>query len=361
MDVVDAAHGDVDAETRKGGLVEQDDAFPSRRIAGEAEHLDAQDLAGAGVDLLVIAHLVARLPQEPHPLAQVGAHLLRGAGDRIGIRGGEDLARHLVAQRLQDLELLPVRQPGAGELGALEVAIDPPVLAEEELLVHLLEVEGEIERAPHPRVLELVAPRVEGEGPHQPPVALGELLEDDPLVGDRGKIVARGPGLGAVLDAPVRMVGLEGFHRDRRVAKILEADLVEVVAPDIDVQILGPIVLHPPVDHPAAGDEVLDAVGAVAERRLERGGADVALLARGVAALPPVLGQHPQRPEDHRDFMVAGGVEREGDLALAGLLDLRDVAVEGADEGVVFLVGLEGEDHVLDRDRLAVVVAGGGA
>jgi hypothetical protein len=123
-------------------------------------------------------------------------------------------------------------------------------LAEEELLVHLLEVEGEVERASHPRVLELVAPRVEGEGPHQPPVALGEFLEHHPLVVDRGKIVGHGPGLGAVLDAPVRMVGLEGFQCHGRIAKILEADLVEVVAPDIDVQILGPIVLHPLVDPP---------------------------------------------------------------------------------------------------------------
>ena len=34
---------------------------------------------------------------------------------------------------------------------------------------------------------------------------------------------------------------------------------------------------------------------------------------------------------------------------------------KGADEGVEFLVDLEGIDHVLDRNRLAVVVAGAGA
>ena len=53
--------------------------------------------------------------------------------------------------------------------------------------------------------------------------------------------------------------------------------------------------------------------------------------------------------------------ESESDVALAALLDPHDVAVKGADEGVVFLVGLEGIDHVLDRNRLAVVVASGGA
>ena len=38
-----------------------------------------------------------------------------------------------------------------------------------------------------------------------------------------------------------------------------------------------------------------------------------------------------------------------------------DVAIEGADEGVGFLECLEGKDHVLDRDRGAVVMARGRA
>ena len=81
------------------------------------------------------------------------------------------------------------------------------------------------------------------------------------------------------------------------------------------------------------------------------------------ASLPShqCLGQHPELPEHDRHFPIAGGIERERDLALAGLLDLHDVAIKGANEGAVFLEGLEGKDHVLDRDRLAVVVASGGA
>ena len=39
----------------------------------------------------------------------------------------------------------------------------------------------------------------------------------------------------------------------------------------------------------------------------------------------------------------------------------RGVAIKGADEAIVFPVGLEGIDHVVDRDRVAVVVPGGGA
>ena len=124
--------------------------------------------------------------------------------------------------------------------------------------------------------------------------------------------------------------GLERLDGDRRVAEIFEAQLVEIVAADIDVEILAPIVLDALVDDVAAGRELLDAVGAAAERRLERGFADVALLAVLVGALPPVLGQDGELADDLRQLAVAGRVEREGDLAIAGLLGLDDVAVIGA-------------------------------
>src|SRR5262245_55782100 len=308
--MIDASHSDIDAQTNKRWLVEVDEAFRSRRIAREAEDLDAQRFAGLGVDLLELAHLVARLPDEPHPLSQIGAHVLGRAGNWIAIWRGKDLGRHLVAQRFQDVELLALRQPGTGQFGALEVAVDPPVLTKEKLPVHLLEIEGEIERASNPRILKLVASRVEGEGPHDSSVALGEFAEDDPLLLDRRNIVRHGPVLGTVLGAPVRMVGLEGFQCERRVTKILVANFVEVIAPDINVQVVGPIVLHPPVNHHTAGHEFLDAVGAIAERRLERGCADVALLARRVTSFPPVLGQYSELSEDHWHFPIAGGTER---------------------------------------------------
>src|SRR5262245_28903252 len=121
------------------------------------------------------------------------------------------------------------------------------------------------------------------------------------------------------------------------------------------------IVLHPPVNHHTAGHELLDAVGTIAERRLERGCADVTFLARRVTSFPPVLGQYSELSEDYWHFPIVGGTESEGDLALSALLNSHDVAVKGADEGVGFLVCLEGIDHVLDRNRLTVMVAGGGA
>ena len=113
--------------------------------------------------------------------------------------------------------------------------------------------------------------------------------------------------------------------------------LVEIVAPDIDVEILAPIVLDALVDDGAAGDELLDAIGAVAERRLERGGADVALVAGRVGAFPPVLRQHVELADDLRQFAVAGPIEGEGHLALAGLLRLHDVAIIGGELRIVLL------------------------
>ena len=74
----------------------------------------------------------------------------------------------------------------------------------------------------------------------------------------------------------------------------------------------------------------LIAIGAAAERRLERGGADVALVAGLVGAFPPVLRQHVELADDLRQLAIAGAVEGEGDLALAGLLGLDDVAIVGA-------------------------------
>jgi hypothetical protein len=60
---------------------------------------------------------------------------------------------------------------------------------------------------------------------------------------------------------------------------------------------------------------------------------------------------------DLRQFAVAGSVEREGDLALAGLLGLGHVAVVGRQLRVILLERVEREDDVVRRDRLAVVPA----
>src|SRR5580704_11524759 len=104
------------------------------------------------------------------------------------------------------------------------------------------------------------------------------------------------------------------------------------------------MVLHALVDDVTAGRKFADAVGGAAERRFERGGADVALLPVFISALPPRLGQHGQLADDLRQFAVAGRVEGEGNFAIAGLFGLGDVAVIRGLLGTVFLVGVVGKN-----------------
>ena len=71
-----------------------------------------------------------------------------------------------------------------------------------------------------------------------------------------------------------------------------------------------------------------------------------------------MLGQDRHLAGDQRQLPVHLAVEGELDLAVADLLGLDDVGVVGAVERVALgLEGLEGPDHVLDRDRRAVLPA----
>ncbi len=108
--------------------------------------------------------------------------------------------------------------------------------AEENLLVHFLEIERIVEGEPYPRILEFRAANVEGESLHHAEIADGKFLEQDAFIGDRREVVGGGPVLGEVLDPPVDRIGLEGFERDGGVAEIFEVQFVEIVAADIDVE-----------------------------------------------------------------------------------------------------------------------------
>src|SRR5262249_15689597 len=104
---------------------------------------------------------------------------------------------------------------------------------------------------------------------------------------------------------------------------------VEVVVPDGDVEPARPGVLDALENERSTGDELLDAVGAAAERRLERGRRDVTFPAGPVAPFPPMLGHHLQLADDLRQLPVAGSGEMKGEVVVAGLLDLGDVPVIG--------------------------------
>ena len=71
-------------------------------------------------------------------------------------------------------------------------------------------------------------------------------------------------------------------------------------------------------------------------------------------------GRTDELAEDLGQLAVAGLVEGEGDLAGRGLLGARDVGVVLREVGVELLGLVEGPDHVLGGDRLAVVPLGVG-
>src|SRR5262249_19309047 len=203
-----------------------------------------------------------------------------------------------------------------GELGAVEIARDAAILAVEDLLVHLLEIEREVERAAQARVLELVAPDVEGERLHHPAAAHRKFLDDDAFVARRGKIVGGRPVLGTVLGPPVDLIALERLERDSGIPEILKANFVEIVLPDVDVEAIAPIVPDALVDDRPSRHEILDTVRTRAERRLERGDGNIALVAVAVGPLPPMFGQHGELADDQRQLAVARGIEREAHFTL---------------------------------------------
>ncbi len=284
------------------------------------------------------------------------AVLLGRIVDRVLPIGGEDLRRHLVAHFLEDLQLAALWQPLRGKVRVIEVAVGAPVKIEEELLVGFLEVEGEGECLAHARVLELLATQVEHERLHRRGGALGgDRFLLDPPFRHGGKVVAGRPLAGDVLSPIVELARLELFERRRAVEEIAELDFVEVPLALGDGQVLRPIVLDALIGDRAPGIDRLDLVGARAQRDLERRLGDVALLAVGAGAFPEMLGQYRDLPDDLRQLAVGLDVECEGDLVLAGLLCLYDVLVV---EGVLrmrLLLGLQAEDHILGRDRRAVM------
>jgi hypothetical protein len=106
----------------------------------------------------------------------------------------------------------------------------------------LLEIEGEVERPAQTGIPELGAPGVERESLHDPDVADGKLLEHDAPMLDRSKVVSGRPIPRRVLDAPIELVRFERFKFNRQVAEIVEAQFSEIVLPDIDVEVPGPVI-----------------------------------------------------------------------------------------------------------------------
>jgi hypothetical protein len=138
---------------------------------------------------------------------------------------------------------------------------------------------------------------------------------------------------------------------DGAVLVVVVAQGVEVILPDIDRQVLAPIVRDATQNHPAARLERLDLVRAAADRDVER-----RLLE--VPRLPVVLRQDGKLADDQGQLSVRPALEGELHLALADGLDAIDAGVVGAVARVALLAqGLEGKDDVFRGDRLAVMPA----
>ena len=74
-----------------------------------------------------------------------------------------------------------------------------------------------------------------------------------------------------------------------------------------------------------------------------------------VVGIDQMARQHRHQAHDQRHLAVAARIEGELDLAVAGLLHLRHLLIVGAVvRAPVIAQQLEGEDHVVDGDRLAV-------
>src|SRR5258706_14621506 len=157
--LVGISQRDRHAKSLQRWLVKQQEALHvwiSRRV----EHFDGHGFAGLGVDELLITYFVASFAQQTSCFAQVGPHSFWIAVDWVFVFGSKDFGRHLVAYGLEDFEFETGRQSRRGKFGTFEIARNPMILVEENLLVHLLEIERQIERAAHPRVGKFASPGI---------------------------------------------------------------------------------------------------------------------------------------------------------------------------------------------------------
>ena len=99
----------------------------------------------------------AGLAKELDGVAHVVTEERRLAADRIAVLGGEHLRRHQILHLVEDFQFPAFGQPGGGKLGAVEIAVDALVLAEEGGAVQFLEIEDVVQRLAQFRVLELLA------------------------------------------------------------------------------------------------------------------------------------------------------------------------------------------------------------
>src|SRR5215467_2146522 len=144
------AHAGFDTELFQSRLEGQHNALEVR--------LDEQELGGQLRALSDGEHAILGYPSRfcKHlgSLAQMSARVLGSGVDWIAPNRGEHLGRHLVLHLLQQLELSALGSRRRLEFRVVEKALQTLVLIVEQVLVCPLDVERQLERATHTRLLE---------------------------------------------------------------------------------------------------------------------------------------------------------------------------------------------------------------
>ncbi len=134
--------------------------------------------------------------------------------------------------------------------------------------------------------------------------------------------------------------GEECLERDAPVAEILHPDLVEIIPPAHDGEIIRPVILDTPIDDIAAGFGFLDRVGAGGHRRFQGGRRkrDLFVIAGGEDRQ---LGQLQRQPA------IGRYPEMKSDGSFRQRLGLRHIGQKHAELRMpVLYQRVEGEDHI---------------
>ena len=87
------------------------------------------------------------------------------------------------------------------------------------------------------------------------------------------------------------------------------------------------MVLHPLQRQRPSRDKLLDAIGTRTQRLLQRRRGDVALAALAVSALPPMLRQYRELPDNLRKLAIAWRIEAELDVAITDFFSFHHMPV----------------------------------
>src|SRR4029077_3123760 len=118
---------------------------------------------------------------------------------------------------------------------------------------------------------------------------------------------------------------------------------------------LSPIILDPLVDDTAARRKLLDLVRAATEGHFERGLAHRTLFPVLIDALPPMLWQNCQLPDDLREIAIFSSIGCKSDVPVTSFFHLGNLAITGGSLGARFLECVEGKNDVVGRNGLAVM------